>query len=309
MPTVTPQTGAASSTAHLSEERVDALCAGSSSKMDAVQVFLRGQGSVLVAFSGGVDSTLVLRLAYDALGAEAVAMTALSASMATEEVEEARALARCIGVRHLEVESRELDDPRYLANGADRCYFCKTELFTLAEEQRLLLGLSVVLDGFNADDKKDHRPGHKAAREHRVRSPLAEAGLTKEEIRAWSKRLGLPTWDKPQLACLASRVPYGSQVTVERLQKVGNAERALRALGLRVFRVRFHEQVARLEVSADEWPALHQPSFRDQVNAAVRAQGFDFVAIDLEPFRSGRMNDGLSAQGRVTSGPSHPTGP
>lgn len=150
----------------------------------------------------------------------------------------------------------------------------------------------MVLDGFNADDKRDHRPGHQAAREHAVRSPLAEAGLTKREIRAWSHRLGLPTWDKPQMACLASRLPYGTQVTVERLRQVGAAEKAVRSFGFVNFRVRYHQDVARLEVAAEELPLLLE--LRAEVNAAIKATGFTFVAIDLEPFRSGRLNDALT---------------
>jgi uncharacterized protein len=220
-------------------------------------------------------------------------MTALSASVSPEEADEARELARTLGARHLCIDSHELDDPRYAANPTNRCYFCKSELYTLTERTRSAQGVAVVLDGFNADDKKDHRPGHQAAREHQVVSPLADAGLTKNEIRAWSHRLGLPTWDKPQLACLASRLPYGTQVTVERLKQVGAAERAVRELGFKVFRVRFHQEVARLEVGADELPRLLEPELRRQVDRAIKAAGFTFVAVDLEPFRTGRLNDSL----------------
>lgn len=280
----------------LTESQVETLCAASAAKYERLVAAIDGHGSALVAFSGGVDSAFVLKVAVDRLGARAVALTAISASVPPEEAQAARALAASLGARHVCVASHELDDPRYAANPTNRCYFCKTELYTLAEQQRVALGLSVVLDGFNADDTRDHRPGHQAARERRVHSPLAEAGLTKAEIRAWSKRLGLGTWDKPQLACLASRLPYGTQVTVERLNRVGRSEQALRALGFREFRVRYHDAVARLELSADELPRLLEPGLRAQVDAALKAQGFTFVAVDLEPFRSGRMNDQVSSR-------------
>ncbi len=277
----------------LTPAQVDVLCAQSAARLDALNASLRHLGSALVAFSGGVDSALVLKLAVEQLGARAVALTALSPSVAADEAEEARALATQIGAKHVLVDSKELEDPRYAANPSNRCYFCKNELYALTEKHRAELGLAVVLDGFNADDKKDHRPGHKAAQERHVRSPLAEAQLTKAEVRAWSKRLGLPTWDKPQMACLASRLPYGTQVTVERLKQVGAAEKAVRNLGFVNFRVRFHHEVARLELAAEEFQRMFDPPTRDAVCAAIKAEGFMFVAVDLEPFRSGRLNDAL----------------
>lgn len=277
----------------LSEVEIETLCAQSAERLESLKASLRAHGSALVAFSGGVDSAFVLKVAVDVLGERAIALTAISASVAPDEADEARALAAKLGARHVLVDSNELNDPRYAANPANRCYFCKTELYSITEKKRVELGLAVVLDGFNADDKKDHRPGHQAAREHAVRSPLAEAQLTKREIRAWSHRFGLPTWDKPQMACLASRLPYGTQVTVERLRQVGAAEKAVRSFGFINFRVRFHNEVARLEVSAEELPRLMEPELRAQVNAAIKATGFTFVAIDLEPFRSGRLNDAL----------------
>ena len=277
----------------LSDAQVDALCSQSAERMEGLRAALRAHGSALIAFSGGVDSALVLKLAVQELGERAVALTAISASVAPDEADEARELAKKIGARHVVVDSKELEDPRYAANPSNRCYYCKTELYSVTTKHKADLGLAVVLDGFNADDKKDHRPGHKAAAEHQVRSPLAEAQLTKAEVRAWSKRLDLPTWDKPQMACLASRLPYGTQVTVERLKQVGAAEKAVRALGFVNFRVRYHGEVARLELAAEEHAAMLEPTTRDAVNKAIKAQGFTFVAVDLEPFRSGRLNDSL----------------
>jgi uncharacterized protein len=277
----------------LTPAEVDALCTQSETKIAQMRAAVRGYGSALIAFSGGVDSTFVLKVAVEELGDRALALTALSPSVAPDEAEEARQLAATLGAKHLVIDSNELADPRYAANPSNRCYFCKTELYGLTEKTRAAHELAVVLDGFNADDKKDHRPGHQAARERAVVSPLGDAGLTKNEIRAWSHRLGLPTWDKPQMACLASRLPYGTQVTVERLNKVANAERALRALGLRTFRVRYHGEIARLELANDEMPRFFDATFRAEVDAAVKKQGFTFVALDLEPFRSGRLNDSL----------------
>jgi uncharacterized protein len=286
----------------LTDAQVDALCAASKAKLDALKESLRGYGSALVAFSGGVDSAFVLKVALDTLGEKALALTALSPSVAADEAAEAKEIAVSLGARHVLVESKELEDPRYAQNPQNRCYFCKTELYTICEAHRAKLGLDVVLDGFNADDKRDYRPGLKAAQEHRVVSPLAAAGLTKDEIRAWSKRLGLSTWDKPQMACLASRLPYGTAVTVERLNQVGRAEKALKALGLTIFRVRHHGDVARLEVCADELPRLHDAAFRAEVDKAVKAAGYTFVAVDLEPFRTGRLNDALKQPITAQSG-------
>jgi pyridinium-3,5-biscarboxylic acid mononucleotide sulfurtransferase len=272
-------------------ERLVGLGAAAAPKLAQMRATLTEMGSALVAFSGGVDSTFVLQVAVQVLGERAVALTAISASVAPEERKEAVRLAQLLGARHVVVDSAELQNPAYQKNPTDRCYFCKSELYALCERTRAELGLDAVVDGFNADDKLDHRPGHRAALESKVRSPLAEAGLTKDEIRALSQLSGLPTWDKPAMPCLASRIPYGTAVTEERLYQVGSAESDLRALGLRVFRVRYHGDIARLEVGAEELERFADVSFRERVNAALKGHGFKYVALDLEPFRSGRLNE------------------
>jgi uncharacterized protein len=290
----------------LSPEQIQALCEASRPKLEAMRAAIRAQGSALVAFSGGVDSTFVLKIAVEELGERALAVTALSASVAPEEEKEARELAGRLGARHEVVSSNELANPQYAANPTNRCYFCKTELYDLCEARRKELGYAVVLDGFNADDFKDHRPGHKAAKEHQVQSPLAQAGLTKDEIRAWSQRLGLPTWDKPQMACLASRIPYGTSVTRERLFQIAQAESELRRLGFRQFRVRYHHEVARIELAAEEYERFMAAEVRQRINTALKALGFQFVAVDLEPFRSGRMNEAAGVTKPVGPTPGFP---
>jgi uncharacterized protein len=250
---------------------------------------VRSLGSVLVAYSGGVDSSYLLWLAHEALGTSAVAFTALSAAVPPDEIEAARNLARALGALHVERSSAEIDDPRYVRNEKDRCYFCKTELYGHATTYAREHGLAAVVSGTNADDLLDYRPGLTAASERGILHPLAEARLSKQEIRALSREAGLPTWDKPQQPCLASRIPYGTEVTRERLDRLGRAEMALRALGLREFRVRFHGEVARIEIADGELSRLI--AIRAQAARALREAGFRFASVDLEPFRSGRLNE------------------
>jgi len=266
----------------------------SEDKLRALKSALAALDGALVAFSAGVDSTFVLAVAREVLGERVLALTAHSPSVPEAERAEARQLAERLGARHVEVQSGEMDDPRYAANPVDRCYYCKSELYRLCDDVAGRHGITTILDGFNADDRRDYRPGHRAAEEREVRSPLAEAGLTKLEVRAWSEAYGLPTWDKPQMACLASRLPYGTAVTAQRLGQIERAEAAVRALGFRDFRVRYHGDIGRLELAGEELDRAF--ARRGELVVAVRAAGFKLAVLDLEPFRSGRMNElaGLS---------------
>jgi len=260
-------------------------------KLSRLQETFREFGRVAVAFSAGIDSTLLLRVAYDTLGENAIGLTAVSASLPAHEKEEAATLAQQIGVRHIFIESHETEDPRYLANPTNRCYFCKLntydELIAYAKEHNF----AYLVDGTNADDIGDHRPGRQAAREHGIRSPLQEVGLTKADIRKLARELGLPNWDKPAAACLSSRIPYDTLITIETLGQVERAENALHQLGFRELRVRHHEQIARIEVPLADFEAVLAQ--RETIIAAIKATGYNYVTLDLTGFRSGSLNEVL----------------
>jgi uncharacterized protein len=261
---------------------------------------LRGYGRVAVAFSGGVDSAVVARAAHEALGDSAIAVTAVSDSLASGELEEAEALARRIGIHHRVIRTEEFADPNYLRNNPDRCYFCKSELYGRLSGMLGALDVDVIASGANADDAGDHRPGMVAAAENGVRHPLLECGLTKADVRALAHAWDLPTWDKPATPCLSSRIAYGEEVTPERVRMIDQAEGWLRRRGLRLLRVRYHKgDLARVEVPLDELPALAAPGVRDELVAAFRAAGFKFVTLDLEGFRSGSLNTLIPLDGLV----------
>jgi uncharacterized protein len=265
------------------------------SKLDALTATVTGYGRVVVAFSGGVDSAFLLKVAVDALGENCHAVTAVSPTMARSEIKEASSLAAQLGLgdRHHVVESHELEVPGFADNPTHRCALCKTELMGVATPIAEKLDNAPILLGTNVDDLGDVRPGIAAAKERGAFMPMVDVGLTKQEIRELSKQLGLSTWDKPQLACLSSRFPYGTQITPDRLRRVDEFEEGLREIGFKQLRVRFHDTIARLEIDNVDLPRVVEPGVRERIVALGKKLGFSYVALDLAGFRSGSMNEVL----------------
>ena len=266
------------------------------SKVVRLRALLSELDDAVVCFSGGVDSSYLLAEAVAALGPRAIALTAVSPSLSPDEGTAARRLAEQLGARHVLVETYEVDDPRYAANPVNRCYFCKTEVYGKAVDEATRLGMTQVLDGFNKDDRSDYRPGRQAAREQGVRSPLDEVGFTKAEIREAARRIALPVWNKPQLACLSSRFPYGTAVTPDRLTQVATCERVLRDLGFGVCRVRYLGATARIEVDPGDIARLETREVQTVVWERFVEAGFEQVDVDPKGYRAGALNEGTTTQ-------------
>ncbi|MGA7872747.1 MAG: ATP-dependent sacrificial sulfur transferase LarE [Candidatus Binatus sp.] len=275
-------------------------------KLERMRAIFAPMRSLIVAFSGGVDSTFVLKVAHDAIGDSVLALTTTSPTMPDEDRDSALAMARLIGARHLIVESNELEIPGYAANPLNRCYLCKHNLFTVCEAKAAELGIDQIVDGLNLDDLRDYRPGMQAARENRVRHPIVEAEMTKADVRALSRAMGLPTWDRPASPCLSSRFPYGTEITPAGLRKVAAGEKLLHSMGFAVARVRYHGDVARLELEQTQIARVFEPALRETIDREFKAIGFRFVAIDLKGFRSGSLNEGLNPGAVETANPIRP---
>jgi len=263
-------------------------------KLEQLKALFTEMGQALIAYSGGVDSTLVAKIAYDALGDRALAVTAVSPSLLPEELEDAKIQAATIGISHKIVQTYEMDNPNYTSNPVNRCYFCKSELHDTLKPLALEMGYSYVVDGVNADDLHDYRPGIQAAKERGARSPLAEFGITKLEVRQLSQQLGLPWWEKPAQPCLSSRFPYGEEITIAKLQRVGRAEIYLRKLGWQNLRVRSEEDTARIELPPEKIKDFVLTTDLPSVVTAFQELGFIYVTLDLEGYRSGKLNQVLN---------------
>ena len=263
-------------------------------KLEQLKTLFTEMEMALIAYSGGVDSTLVAKIAYDVLGDRALAVTAESPSLLPEELEDARIQAATIGIRHQVVQTHEIENPNYTANPVNRCYFCKSELHDTLKPLAQQLGYPYVVDGVNADDLHDYRPGIQAAKERGARSPLAELGVTKAEVRELSKYLGLPWWDKPAQPCLSSRFPYGEEITIPKLQRVGRAEIYLRRLGLKNLRVRSEGETARIELPPEQIKEFVLTTDLPSLVSAFQEFGFIYVTLDLEGYRSGKLNQVLT---------------
>jgi uncharacterized protein len=268
----------------------------SASRLDELRLHIRGLGSTLVCFSGGIDSALVLAVATEQLRERAVGLTAVSASLPETEKADAERLAQELKADVRFVESHEIDKPLYARNAEDRCFHCKTELYELAEQQRVRLGLKYIINGTNADDTADYRPGLAAAQKANVRSPLLELGLSKSDVRAAALALGLDVWDKPAAACLSSRIPYGTSVTKDRLRQIDKFETGLKVLGFRQVRVRWHDQIARIEVALSELGMILEDRNREQILGLGRECGFHFITLDLAGYRMGSHNELLQGK-------------
>ena len=265
-------------------------------KLNNLETLLRQTDGAIVAFSAGVDSTFLLKIAYSVLGERAIALTAASPTVPPGELEAAKEFAKTLGCRHVVIDSNELANPSFAQNPANRCFFCKDELYRICRDQSEKLKVAVIVDGTNLDDLKDHRPGLKAAQEWGIRHPLVEAEMTKEDVRRYSRALNLPTWDKPSSPCLSSRFPYGTEINLERLRKIGACELYMKELRFREFRVRYHGELARIELSAREIGRFFDEATRQAVVRKFKEIGFNYVSLDLQGYRTGSMNETLAVK-------------